>query len=93
MCQWLKISRQAFYQSKRRYTKTTGSKHWIKKHPNLLKYYNPSQANEVLVSDITYVESVEDIHYLSLVTDVYTRQIKEYKLSKNMNADNVVQAI
>lgn len=58
---------------KRRYTKTTDSKHWMKKHPNLLKNYKPIQANEVLVSDITYVESV---YYLSLVTDAYTQQIK-----------------
>lgn len=49
-------------QPKRRYTKTTESKHWMKKHPNLLKNYKPIQANEVLVSDITYVESKEGIH-------------------------------
>ena len=38
---------------KRRYTKTTDSKHWMKKHPNLLKDYSPIRANEVFVSDIT----------------------------------------
>ncbi|NAR72880.1 IS3 family transposase, partial [Acinetobacter haemolyticus] len=65
---------------KRRYTKTTDSKHWMKKHPNLLKDYSPIRANEVFVSDITYVESAEGVHYLSLVTDAYTRQIKGYKL-------------
>ena len=50
------------------------------------------QANEVFVSDITYVESAEGIHYLSLVTDAYTRQIKGYKLSNDMRAENVMQA-
>lgn len=78
---------------KRRYTKTTDSKHWMKKHPNLLKDYRPVQANEVFVSDITYVESAEGVHYLSLVTDAYTRQIKGYKLSSDMKAENVVQAL
>lgn len=77
---------------KRRYTKTTNSKHWMKKHPNLLKNYSAVQADEVLVSDITYVESAEGVHYLSLVTDAYTRQIKGYKLSNDMRAENVVQA-
>ena len=48
---------------KRRYTKTTDSKHWMKKHPNLLKDYSAVQANEVFVSDITYVESAEGVHY------------------------------
>ncbi len=78
---------------KRRYTKTTDSKHWMKKHPNLLKDYSAVQANEVFVSDITYVESAEGVHYLSLVTDAYTRQIKGYKLSNDMRAENVVQAL
>ncbi|MCH7337948.1 IS3 family transposase [Acinetobacter sp. NIPH 2699] len=78
---------------KRRYTKTTDSKHWMKKYPNLLKDYSPVQANEVLVSDITYVESAEGVHYLSLVTDEYTRQIKGYKLSSDMRAENIVQAL
>lgn len=80
-------------QPKRRYTRTTDSKHWMKKHPNLLKDYSPVQANEVFVSDITYVESTEGVHYLSLVTDAYTRQIKGYKLSSDMRAENVVQAL
>ncbi|MBJ9370489.1 IS3 family transposase [Acinetobacter bereziniae] len=102
LAQGLKIGRDKLFnilkennlliRPKRRYTKTTDSKHWMKKHPNLLKNYKPTQANEVLVSDITYVESVEGVHYLSLVTDAYTRQIKGYKLSKDMKAENVVQA-
>ncbi|QHI21957.1 hypothetical protein Ahae5227_02655 [Acinetobacter haemolyticus] len=33
------------------------------------------------------------MHYLSLVTDAYTRQIKGYKLSSDMRAENVVQAL
>lgn len=47
---------------RRRYTKTTDSQHWMKKHPNMLKSYSPVRANEVWVSDITYVESAEGIH-------------------------------
>lgn len=103
MAQGLKFGRDKLFkllkenslliQPKRRYTKTTDSKHWMKKHPNLLKDYSPTQANEVLVSDITYVESAEGVHYLSLVTDAYTRQIKGYKLSRDMKAENVVQAL
>lgn len=103
MAQGLKFGRDKLFkllkenslliQPKHRYTKTTDSKHWMKKHPNLLKDYSPIQANEVLVSDITYVESAEGVHYLSLVTDAYTRQIKGYKLSRDMKAENVVQAL
>ena len=52
-----------------------------------------SKANEVFVSDITYVESAEGVHYLSLVTDAYTRQIKGYKLSNDMRAKDLMQAL
>ncbi len=41
----------------------------MKKHPNLLKDYKPHYPEDVLVSDITYVQSDEGAHYLSLVTD------------------------
>lgn len=77
---------------KRRYTKTTDSKHWMKKHPNLLKEKTVTRPQEVYVSDITYVESAEGVHYLSLVTDAYTRQIKGYELANDMKADTVVKA-
>lgn len=75
------------------YTKTTNSKHWLTKHPNLLEGLEVTRAEEVFVSDITYVKSRERTHYLSLVTDAYTRKIMGYKLSNDMSAENVVKAL
>lgn len=77
---------------KKNYTKTTNSKHWLRKHPNLLKEVVPERPEHVLVSDITYVKSREKIHYLSLVTDAYSRKIVGYKLSDDMSAKHVVKA-
>lgn len=78
---------------KKNYTKTTHSKHWLKKHPNLLKDRNPIRPEEVLVSDITYVKSRERTHYLSLVTDAFSRKIMGYHLSDDMAAEHVVKAL
>lgn len=78
---------------KKNYTKTTHSNHWMRKHPNLLKDYKPSKAEEVFVSDITYVKSDEGVHYLSLVTDAYSRKIMGYELSDEMKATDVVKAL
>lgn len=80
---------------KRSYTKTTNSKHWLKKHPNLLKDDSNKaiMPEQVLVADITYVKSGEGTHYLSLVTDAYSRQIMGYHLSEDMRACNVVKAL
>ncbi len=46
---------------KRNYTKTTHSKHWMKKHPNVLKEFKATAPEEVFVSDITYVQSGQSI--------------------------------
>lgn len=78
---------------KRSYTKTTWSKHWMRKHPNLYQDMNVERAEQAFVSDITYLESDEGVHYLSLVTDAYSRKIMGHKLSRDMKTDNVVQAL
>lgn len=78
---------------RKNYTKTTDSKHWLKKHPNLYSTKNINRAEEVFVSDITYLKSRERTHYLSLVTDAFSRKIMGYKLSNDMNTENVVQAL
>ena len=78
---------------RKNYTKTTNSNHWLRKHPNLLKNRKPLRIEEVFVSDITYVKSRERTHYLSLVTDAYSRKIMGYYLSDDMSAEHVVKAL
>lgn len=78
---------------KKNYIKTTNSKHWLRKHPNLMKEVKAKRSEEFFVSDITYVKSRERTHYLSLVTDAYSRKIMGYKLSDDMSAEHVVQAL
>lgn len=78
---------------KKSYTKTTMSKHWLHKHPNLIKGLNITRVEQVYVSDITYIKSRERTHYLSLVTDAYSRKIVGYHLSDNLNAESVVKAL
>ncbi len=100
--QGIKIGRDALFaylktehlliRPKKNYTKTTNSKHWLKKHPNLLKTIVPKRPEHVFVSDITYIKSRERTHYLSLVTDAYSRKIVGYKLSDDMSAEQVVRA-
>jgi transposase InsO family protein len=101
--QGIKIGRDAFFDYLRRekllvrpmksYTRTTFSKHWLRKYDNLLKECKIERPEQVYVSDITYVKSHEKTHYLSLVTDAYSRKIVGYKLSDDMSAENVVQAL
>lgn len=78
---------------KRSYTKTTMSKHWLHKHPNLLKDIQIQRPEQVYVSDITYIKSRQKTHYLSLITDAYSRKIVGYHLSDDLNAESVVRAL
>ena len=78
---------------KRSYTKTTFSKHWMKKYPNLFKEMVVEHPEQVFVSDITYVESEEGVHYLSLVTDACSRKIMGHEVSREMKATDVVKAL
>ena len=78
---------------KKNYTKTTDSKHWLRKYPNLMLGVKAQRPEQYFVSDITYIKSREKIHYLSLVTDAYSRKIMGFKLSDDMSTENVVQAL
>lgn len=78
---------------KRSYTKTTNSRHWLKKHPNLLKARTIKHPEEVFVSDITYIESEQGTHYLSLVTDACSRKIMGHELSHEMKASDTLKAL
>lgn len=75
------------------YTKTTWSKHWLHKHPNLLKEFSPERPEQVWVSDITYLPTRKGNSYLSLVTDAYSRKIVGYHLSEDMKTENVAKAL
>jgi putative transposase len=78
---------------KRSYRKTTNSKHWLHKYPNLLQHSKPVSANQVWVSDITYVETENQTTYLSLITDAYSRKIVGYHLHENLHTDGVAKAL
>lgn len=84
---------QLLIKPKRSYLKTTYSKHWMKKHPNLLAGLEVKRPEQVFVSDITYVESDEGVHYLSLVTDACSRKIMGHELSHEMKASDTVKAL
>jgi len=77
----------------RSYTKTTMSKHWMYKHPNLVKDMTVYRPEQVFVSDITYIKSKQKTHYLSLVTDAYSRRIVGYHLSDDLGAESVSKAL
>lgn len=79
---------------KHSYHKTTNSKHWLHKYPNLLKHRKAAtRPNEVWVSDITYIDTKAETAYLSLITDAYSRKIIGYHLHHSLHTDGVAAAM
>lgn len=77
----------------KRYHVTTDSKHGFFKSPNRLKDFTPTAAEQVWVSDITYVKIQKNHAYLALVTDAYSKKIMGYKIDTNMKATLVKEAL
>lgn len=80
-------------QKKRRSTRTTYSSKWMRQWPNLIKGIIPTAANQIWVSDITYVDTDIGFTYLHLVTDAYSKKILGWCLSRTLHADYTVEAL
>ncbi len=81
---------------KRRRSKpwTTDSNHWMKKYPDLIKRIVLSRADELWVSDITYIRlKGNTFAYLSLVTDAYSRKIVGYHINRDLSVQGPVAAL
>lgn len=78
---------------RRKYTKTTNSKHWMKKYPNLTKSFNLNKPEQLWVADITYLQTKQGHEYLHLITDAYSKQIMGYELTDNLKASSTVRAL
>ena len=78
---------------RRRYTQTTMSKHWLRKWPNLIKNKIAKRADEVWVSDITYIKTEEGNCYLNMITDAYSRRIMGYAVEDNMETESMIEAL
>lgn len=78
---------------RRRRTVTTMSRHELPKYPNLAKALKVDAAEQLWVSDITYIRVGEGFCYLILITDAYSRQIVGYNFDRNMDAAFCIMAL
>ena len=73
---------------------TTDSNHWMKRYPDLTTKLKLNRANQLWVSDITYIRlTAGRFGYLSLVTDAYSRKIVGFHISDNLQAEGPVAAL
>lgn len=107
----LKIGRDALFallaqegllvERKRRTVRTTDSRHGLPTWQNLLidtdrdgiAFKRPRRPNEVFVSDITYIETLEGFSYLALITDAYSRKIVGWDLCESLSVEGSQRAL
>jgi putative transposase len=73
--------------------RTTNSTHSLPVFPNLVKDMVLTAANQVWISDITYIRTRDSFAYLSLITDKYSRKILGYHLGKTLEAQDTLKAL
>jgi len=78
---------------KRSSTKTTQSYHRFHKWSNLLKGVELTRSNQAWGSDITYLRTVEGFVYLFLTTDLYSRKIVGWSLSRSLSIEGGLEAL
>jgi transposase InsO family protein len=73
---------------------TTDSNHWLRKYPDLIKDIRLSRADELWVSDITYIRlRKKKFAYLSLITDAYSRKIVGFCMNIDLSATGPLKAL
>lgn len=73
--------------------KTTNSYHRFHKYNNLIKDLKITRPNQVWVSDITYIRTVNGFCYLALITDLYSRKIMGYDVSDSLELVGCLRAL
>lgn len=78
---------------RRKHANTTMSRHHLRKYPNLAKDLEIDRAEQLWVSDITYLR-VEGKHcYLILITDAYSRKVMGYNFGRSMDTAFCLEAL
>lgn len=79
---------------RKRRIQTTQSFHWLRKYPNLIRDFTPTDPNQLWVSDITYWKINEKQHlYISFITDAYSHKIVGYHVAETLEAIESIKAL
>lgn len=77
----------------KKYHVTTDSNHGFYKSDDLTIGLEINKAEQLFVSDITYIKIASNHAYLALVTDAYSKKVMGYKIDTNMKVQLVKDAL
>jgi putative transposase len=83
---WLRVVKRAK-------CRTTNSDHPYPRYPNRVEGLKVERPDQVWVSDITYIRLGTGFVYLAVILDVFTRAIRGWKLSRNLDTSLTLGAL
>src|SRR5512141_1508731 len=78
---------------KRTKSRTTNSQHAFPRYPNLVMDLQIDHPEQLWVCDVTYVRLGNGFVYLAVIMDVFTRSIRGWNLSRNLDTDLTFTAL
>lgn len=78
---------------KRKKCRTTDSQHPYPRYPNLVKDVEVVRPEQVWVCDLTYVRLGNGFVYLAVIMDVFTRAIRGWSLSRDLDTNLTLAAL
>lgn len=78
---------------KRKWVKTTDSRHRFPRYPNLIKEMVFSRLNQVWLADITYIRIRTGFVYLAAILDAYSRRVISYAVSAMIDTALTLKAL
>lgn len=73
---------------KRKNFRATTDSRGVTRFPNLVKGAEVTAVNQVLVSDITYYEMLGTFFYITLIMDLFNREVVGYAAGKSLRAED-----
>jgi len=91
----LKIMRESdlLCRVKRKWVRTTDSRHHFPRYPNLIKGMVISQLNQVWLADITYIRIRTGFFYLAAMLDACSRRVIGYAVSTRLDTALTLEAL
>jgi transposase InsO family protein len=80
-------------QLKRKWVRTTNSKHCFPRYPNLIKGKDINSLNQVWISDITYIRIKTGFVYLAAILDACSRRVIGYAISSKIDSSLTLEAL
>lgn len=59
----------------------------VTRFPNLIKDFEVTAVNQILVSDITYYEMLGTFYYITLIMDLFNREVVGFSASKSLQTE------